>query len=44
MFEEFQDGCHGGYLEYLNKTIKAILILHVAIDPSSHQIFDQSKN
>ena len=43
MFEELQDGCHGGYLEYLNRTNKAILNLHVAIDPSSHQVLDQSK-
>ena len=29
LFEEFQDGCHGGHLGYWNGTILAILNLHV---------------
>ena len=32
-FEEFQDGCHGGHLEFRNGTILAILNLHVAQMP-----------
>ena len=30
-FEEFQDGCHGGHLGYLNRTILAILYLCVTV-------------
>ena len=32
-FEEFQDGHQGGHLGYWNKTILAILNLHVATMP-----------
>ena len=32
-FEEFQYGRHGGHLGYWNKTILAILNLHVATMP-----------
>ena len=32
-FEEFQYGCHGGYLGYQNGTILAILNLYVAQMP-----------
>ena len=32
-FEEFQDGRHDGRLEYWNRTILAILNLHVATMP-----------
>ena len=31
LFEEFQDGCHGGHLGYLNRTILAILNLCVTV-------------
>ena len=34
-FEDFQDGCHGGHLGYLNGTILAILNLHTAPMPST---------
>ena len=34
-FEEFQDGRHGGRLEYRNGTILAILNFHVATMPST---------
>ena len=33
LFEEFQDGHHGGQLGYRNRTILAILNLHVATMP-----------
>ena len=33
LFEEFQNGCHGGHLGYQNGTILAILNLHVATMP-----------
>ena len=33
LFEEFQNGLHGGHLGYLNGTILAILNLHVATMP-----------
>ena len=33
-FEEFQDGCLGGHLGYLNGTILAILNLSVTVMPS----------
>ena len=32
-FEDFQDGQHGGHLGYRNRTILAILTLHVATMP-----------
>ena len=32
-FEDFQDGCHGGYLGYQNQTIFAILTLQAAPMP-----------
>ena len=32
-FEEFQNGCHGGYLGYRNETILAILNFYVATMP-----------
>ena len=32
-FEEFQDGCHGDHLGYWNRTILAILNLHVTPMP-----------
>ena len=32
-FDEFQDGHHGGHLEYRNGTILAIMNLHVATMP-----------
>ena len=32
-FEEFQDGHHASHLGYRNRTILAILNLHVAIMP-----------
>ena len=32
-FEEFQDGCHGSQLGYLNETILAILNLYVNVMP-----------
>ena len=38
LFEEFQDGRHGGHLEYQNGTILAILNLCDA----SHQVSAQS--
>ena len=31
LFEEFQDGCHGGHLGYLNGMILAILNLCVTV-------------
>ena len=34
LFEEFQDSCHGGHLEYRNGTILAILNFHVAPNAS----------
>ena len=33
LFEEFEDGCHGGLLAYQNRKILAILNLHVATTP-----------
>ena len=33
LFDEFQDGHHGGHLGYWNGTILAILNLHVATMP-----------
>ena len=33
LFEEFQDGCHGGHLGYCNGMILAILNLYVAPMP-----------
>ena len=32
-FKEFQDGHHGGHLEYWNRTILAILNLYVTVMP-----------
>ena len=32
-FEDFQDGCHGGYFGYRNGTTLAILNLYVASKP-----------
>ena len=38
-FEEFQDGHHGGHLKYQNRTILAILNLHVAtMSPTKFQL------
>ena len=34
-FEDFQNSCHGGHLGYQNRTILAILNLHVAPMPST---------
>ena len=34
LFEEFQDGRHGGHLGYRNKTILAVLNLCVTVMPS----------
>ena len=34
-FEEFQDGCHGGYLGYRNNMILAILNLQAATMPTT---------
>ena len=31
LFEEFQDGCHGGHLGYWNRMILAILNLCVTV-------------
>ena len=33
-FEDFQDGCYGGHLEYQDRTILAILNLDIALMPS----------
>ena len=33
LFEEFQDGHHGGHLGYWNGTVLAILNLYVALMP-----------
>ena len=39
MFEEFQDGLHGGHLGYQNGMILAILNLHVArMPPTKFQL------
>ena len=35
LFEQFQDGHYGGHLGYQNRTILAILNLHVALMPST---------
>ena len=40
LFEEFQDGCPGGYLGYRNKTILAIL--NLCHCDGSHQVSAQS--
>ena len=37
-FEDFQDGHHGRYLEYLNETILAVVNLHIA----SHKVSAQT--
>ena len=36
IFEDFQDGLHGGHLGYRNKLILAILNLHVASMPPTN--------
>ena len=36
LFEEFQDGHHGGHLGYWYRTILAILNLHVATMPPTN--------
>ena len=35
LFEDFQDGRHGGHLGYQNRTVLAILNLHAAPMPST---------
>ena len=44
-FEEFQDGHHGGHLGNLNRTIFAILNLHVAtMPPTKFQLTPTSES
>ena len=45
LFEEFKDGCHGGYLGYWKGTILANLNLQVALRPihAKTSVFHTSK-